>query len=510
MKINQLKAGAALSYISMGLGYLISIIYTPIMLRLLGQSEYGLYNLVASVVAYLGVLNFGFGSAYIRYYSRYKANNNRENIAKLNGMFLIIFTVIGFIAVLAGMGLVFNADTIFGSKLTTGEISTAKNLMIIMVINIALSFPNIVFNSHIMANEKFIFQKVLQMIRVIANPFLVLPLLLLGYGSIGMAVITTVLNISIEIANIVFCFKKLKMEFSFRQFDLLLMREITIFSSFTFLYIVMDQVLWNVDKFILGRFWGTTSVALYALAAQLSSYYISLSTAISSVFVPRVNKIVFSSNDINGNETLTDLLIRVGRLQFALLALIMLGIIFFGKSFITLWAGENYREAYPIVMLLIIPVTLPLIQNLGIAVQRAKNMQKFLALVYVIIAILNVLISIPLAKIYGGIGSALGTAIALVIGNVFIANWYYHYRIGLNMKKFWKEILRLIPSLVPSAILGVILYFMVDLYNIRYFIISGFVFTIVYCSAVWLFGLNMYEKGLIIKPLVRIAERVKK
>lgn len=52
-KINQLKAGAALSNISMGLGYIISIIYTPIMLRLLGQSEYGLYNLVASVVAYL-------------------------------------------------------------------------------------------------------------------------------------------------------------------------------------------------------------------------------------------------------------------------------------------------------------------------------------------------------------------------------------------------------------------------------------------------------------------------
>lgn len=86
MKINQLKAGAALSYLSMGLGYLVSIIYTPIMLRLLGQSEYGLYNLVASVVAYLGVLNFGFGSAYMRYYSRYKVQDDREKIATLNGM----------------------------------------------------------------------------------------------------------------------------------------------------------------------------------------------------------------------------------------------------------------------------------------------------------------------------------------------------------------------------------------------------------------------------------------
>ena len=98
LKINQLKAGAVLSYISMGLGYLVSIIYTPIMLRLLGHSEYVLYNLVASVVAYLGILNFGFGSAYMRYYSRYKIQEDREKIASLNGMFLIIFSFIIFSA----------------------------------------------------------------------------------------------------------------------------------------------------------------------------------------------------------------------------------------------------------------------------------------------------------------------------------------------------------------------------------------------------------------------------
>ena len=108
MKINQLKAGAALSYLSMGLGFLVSIIFTPVMLRLLGQNEYGLYNLVASVVSYLGVLNFGFGSAYIRFYSKYKAKKDYASIATLNGMFLIIYSVIGLIAVCAGLFLALN------------------------------------------------------------------------------------------------------------------------------------------------------------------------------------------------------------------------------------------------------------------------------------------------------------------------------------------------------------------------------------------------------------------
>ena len=159
MKVNQLKAGAVLSYVSMGLGYLVSIIYTPIMLRLLGQSEYGLYNLVASVVAYLGVLNFGFGSAYMRYYSRYKVKENKEKIATLNGMFLIIFSILGLISVIAGTILTINTEIIFGSALTTSELSTAKILMMILVINLSISFPSIVFTSHITANEKFVFQK---------------------------------------------------------------------------------------------------------------------------------------------------------------------------------------------------------------------------------------------------------------------------------------------------------------------------------------------------------------
>lgn len=49
MAINQLKAGAFLSYISIGLNNIVGLLYTPYMLRMLGQNEYGLYSLVASV-----------------------------------------------------------------------------------------------------------------------------------------------------------------------------------------------------------------------------------------------------------------------------------------------------------------------------------------------------------------------------------------------------------------------------------------------------------------------------
>ena len=94
MKINQLKLGTILSYLQTILATVIGIAYTPVMIRLLGQSEYGLYNTVSSTVAMLSLLNLGFNSGYVRFYSKYKKEDDGDSIAKLNGLYLIIFIFI--------------------------------------------------------------------------------------------------------------------------------------------------------------------------------------------------------------------------------------------------------------------------------------------------------------------------------------------------------------------------------------------------------------------------------
>ena len=504
MKINQLKAGAILSYVSMGLGYIISILYTPIMLRLLGQSEYGLYNLVSSVVSYLGLLSFGFGSAYMRYYSRYRVNNEKEDIAKLNAMFLIIFSIIGLIAIFAGMVLISNVELIFGSKLTINELSTSKILMAIMVFNIALTFPTSIFNSYITANEKYVFQKLLQMIKTLVNPMIMLPILLMGYKSIGMVVVTTIFNIIVEIINIVFCFKKLKIKFIFSKFDFNLMKEIWVFSFYIFINMIIDQINWSVDKFIIGRFRGTVSVAVYGLASQLNTYYLSLSTSISNVFIPRINRIVALNND---NKELSNLFARIGRIQFIILSLIFSGFIFLGQPFINMWAGVSYSEAYPIVLLLIIPVTIPLIQNIGIEIQKAKNMHKFRSWVYFFMGIGNIFLSIPLTKLYGGIGAALGTAISLIVGNVLIMNIYYHKKVGIDIKYFWNEIIKIIPALLLPIIVGTIMALFIDLNTLIIFLICSFIYTGIFCISMWFLAMNQYEKNLVLKPILKLLSR---
>jgi O-antigen/teichoic acid export membrane protein len=504
--MNQLKAGALLSYMTMFLGFGISIIYTPYMLRKLGMSEYGLYTLVISTISYLTLMSFGLGAAYIRNYSKYKLKNELIKIDELNGMFLSVFAFLGIIALAVGSFLSTKVGFIFGDALSLKELETAKILMFILTLNISLTFPRTVFNVYIQANERFIFSKLLQIFNTVVTPLMTVFILVIGFKSKGIASITLYLQIITFLWSIIYCKRSLKMKIKFNNFDFKLMKEILFFSSFIFMNMIINQINWNVDKLLLGRFWGTSMVAVYGIAAQLNVYFLSVSTVISNVFVPRVNKIVAKGNS---DKELTDLFTRIGRVQFIIMSLMLSGLYIFGKAFIGMWAGEEYIDAYYILMILITPLIVPLIQNIGIEIQRAKNMHKFRAIVYFIIAIINVGVSIPLSKSYGGVGAAIGTAGALIIGNIFIMNIYYHKRLGLNMKYFWKEIFSMTKALIIPILLGVHINVYYDLNNVFNFIILGLLYVTVHIVSMWFLGMNKSEKELIVNPIRSILKKCK-
>lgn len=504
MAVNQKKIGVVLSYSSELIKILTMLLYTPIMLRLLGQSEYGLYQLVHSVVSYLGLLSLGFTASYIRYYSKFKVEGKQEEISKLNGMFMTFFLIIAGIALTCGAIMVTNIEAIFKTGLSDSEYPIARVLMVLMIINLAITFPNSVFTCITSAHEKFFFQRLLIILQNILNPFLTLPLLILGYGSIGMVLITTFLTLAQFIANICFVKFRLKEKFIYKGFNFSLLKDIWRFTFFIFLNQIIDQINWSVDRFLLGRMIGTTTVAVYGLGAQINTMYLQLSSSISSVFVPKVNSIVANDND---NHQLSLLFTRIGRIQFMVLSLILSGFIFLGKPFMKIWGGEGYEESYYVALFLIIPVTVPLIQNLGIEIQRAKNKHQARAIVYFFIAIGNIFLSIPLIKLMGATGAAVGTAISLFVGNIMFMNWYYHKRIGIEIPMFWKSIVSIIPALLIPAVPGILIMLFVHINNLIQLIIWAILYSIVFCSSMWLFGMNESEKKLITDIYNRVRRK---
>ena len=504
MKSRQLKAGIILSYMSSLIQFAVLFIYTPFLLKCVGKSEYGVYTLAQSVVGYLSLLGMGLSSSYVRFYMRYKVQGDEQGIAKLNGMFLLVFTIISALTIVIGGIMVVFADSMFGAKLTPDEIHKMRAIMTLMVINTGNVFMSTVFVCNINANERYVFQKtVYTVIEHILCTVACAGVLALGGKTIAVTAVRTVAWFSYTFICIRYCVKNLKMRFSFKGIEFKLFKEIALFSGIIFINVIIDQVNWSVDKIILGAMSGSAAVAVYGVAAQLNSAYISCSTTISSVFAPSINKMAAEKNDAGLNALFT----RIGRLQFMLLILVCSGFIFFGQSFINMWAGEEYSQAYIIELILMCCITIPLCQNLGIEIQRSKNKHKFRSYVYLGIAVFNIIVSILLCPKYGAVGCAIGTAIAMILGQIIIMNIHYHKKLNIDIIAFWKSIAKIIPALLIPVAAGVLMKMRMPSDTVITLAINITVYTVIYCVSLWFLGMNKDEKRIFTDILKHIKPK---
>ena len=261
-----------------------------------------------------------------------------------------------------------------------------------------------------------------------------------------------------------------------------------------------------MDQFILGAIVGTKEIAIYAVACQFITLYRSLSSCCCGVMLPKLSKMVGKNAS---DEELNREFIKFGRLQWYLMSLMLCGIIIYGYEFIKIWAGNEYGKSYFILLIILIPETMVLVENIGVYIMQAKNMHKPKAIIAFLTAILNAIISIPLAKNFGGIGTAIGTALALIIGNLIIINMYYQKKVKLNIISFWKNIFRISLPLIPVFLLG--LLFNSKVYTSTSIItigISAVIFSTLYFGAAYILSFNEYEKNMVKSVIKTIQKKV--
>lgn len=505
MAINQLKAGAVLNYVVLGINNLVGLLYIPYMLRMMGQSEYGLYSLVASVIAYLTIMDFGFGNAIIRYTAKFRAEGKSEEQYSMFGMFLILYSAIGVITFGAGLALYFNVDALFGDTMTATELDRARILMLLMLFNLAVSFPLGIFGAIVTAYEDFVFQKSVQIIRILLNTVVMIFLLQKGYKAIAMVIVQTAFNVATLLLNLFYCKYKIQIRIIFGRFQWGFLREVAIYSFWIFLNAIMDRVYWSTGQFVLGATSGVIAVAVFAVAIQLQSIYMSFSGAISGVFLPRVTSMVARNCS---KKEVSDLFIRTGRIQYIVLAFILSGFIVFGQQFVNLWAGDGYTEAYKIALLFFIPLTVPLIQNMGITILQARNQMKFRSLLYIFIALGSLALQIPLAKHFGGIGCAIAIAAALFLGQILVMNVYYQRKQHIDISRFWREIAKM--SIVPIILcaLTCTLSRFVEFNTLPRLAGGIAAFSVAYIPLFWWFSMNKYEREVLMTPIHRFIKHV--
>lgn len=493
--MNQRKLGIFLSYLNITLQSLLGFLYIPILLHYIGKSEYGLYQLMGSLIAYFGIMDFGLSAAVIRFYAKYLALKDRVGMENILAIALRCYGAVMGVMLIAGGAVYTMLDAAFSGSMTAGEVAEAKDIFLLLLLNIVITLSTMVFRSVINAHERFLFLKGLETVQLVLQPMLVVLLLMHHPSAFSVALVQTGLNLVLSLARVYYCFAKLHVRIRYHYWSHELMVAFRRLALSVFAVTLIDQVFWKTNQIILGIISGTAAVAVYSIASLIYMNYMVLSTAISGVYLPHVTGMVARKEPIS---SLSDLFIQIGRWQYYLLALVATGFIIFGKQFIALWAGPGFEDSYIITLLIILPFTVDLIQNIGLAIMQAMNRYDFRARIYFLTGVLNLLLAIPLGIKYGGIGCAVATGISMIVGNGFIMNWYYAKEIHLAIASFWSQIGRI--SFVTGVCL--VIGYAANVYlwtqgGVGPFVLKVAMYSILYMVMIYAFAMNQSERDKI-------------
>ena len=502
-KISQIKVGMALSYINLLMGNLIPFFYTPLMLQLLGQDEYGLYKLAASTTSYLSLMTLGLGSAVSRFLIKANVDGGQDSEEKTFGLFNVIFHVISLATLLVGGIIVLVLPNLYADSLNDEQLFRMQIIVGLMVINTAIGFSSTAYNSIASAHERFVFIQGTNVLLTIGAPLFNLVALYLGHGSIGLAVISFGISLVTRIVYLLYVKYTMNLKPRYRSMPTNILKDVFSFSFWVFVSTIVGQIYSSTDTVIIGMIPGlaTVGVAVYSIGYTFPSIIFGAAQIVPGFFTPKITKMVFSEAS---EDDLSDVLIRIGRLQAYVVALFTFGFIAFGRPFIQWYVGSGYEEAYWVAIIIMIPNCIPLVQSVALSILQAKNMHRFRSIVYLVIAVANVIGTFLLVEKYGIVGAALPTGISYVIGQGIVMNWYYWKKVKLDIPRFWKSLLPcfLIPAIMCGITLG--LYRFIDFYNLTHFIVGVIAFTIIYIFAMWHLVLNEDEKRLILNTLIKV------
>ncbi len=499
--MNERKIGILISYLNIILHAVIGFIYVPLLLHYIGKSEYGLYQLIGSFIAYFSIMDFGLTAAVVRFYTKYKAVNDNLGMENILAVAARGYGIIALILFIAGVICYINLDVIFAASMTIAEFATAKTLFLLLLFNIVITLTTMMFRAVINANEKFLFLKGTETLQMVLQPVLVVLILQQYPSAVAVAIVQTFLNICLIIARVYYCFIKLKIKIKFHYLDKQLLNDIKKLALSVFEVVLIDQVFFKTNQIILGIVSGTAAVAVYSISSLIYLNYMALSTAISGVYLPHVMEIVAKNEPV---KKLSDLFIKIGCYQYYLLALVASGFIIFGRDFINIWAGKDFEEAYWITLLIIIPFTIDLIQNIGLSIMQAQNRYDFRAKVYFAMGLFNLCLAIPLAKQYGGTGCAFATGLSMFLGNGVIMNWYYLKVTKLDILRFWKEIGNISLYVICLTLVGYGLYNYQNVDSTTEFIIGIAVYTVIYSFVIYKLCMNVSEKEKVLSVFNKI------
>ncbi|MGN6711395.1 oligosaccharide flippase family protein [Anaerocolumna jejuensis] len=486
----QIKAGAVLGYITIFINLLAGLIYTPWMIRSLGQDNYGLYTLSVSIIGIL-VMDFGLGAAVTRFLSLYNSRNDREAANNLLGIIYKFFFLLDIVIAIVLLAVYFSIGSIY-RELSFVQIHKLKVIFLITGIYSILAFPFGTLNGILTSYEKFVQLKACELFYKLLNMALIIGALKLGYGLYTMVMANAVTGILNILMKLIFVRKSTNVRANYHYKEKKITKEIFSFSLWSTVVNIAQRFIYNIIPSILGIYCGAVSISVFGASATVEGIVFTFASAINGLFFPKVSRILTKENK---EERLLELMIKVGRIQLFIIGIIFTGFLAVGRDFIGFWLGNGFQNAYICILFLIFPSIFELTQHIAGLTVTASGMVRLQSYVYAVMAVINVALSILLTREYKEVGAAVSVCTAYLFRTTAM-NFIYYRKLKINVFRFFKECffkmgIPLIVSLAAAVLIALIPY-----KGIPFFLIKGGVIAGIYLLLMWLFGLNAFEKEL--------------
>jgi O-antigen/teichoic acid export membrane protein len=488
---NQEKIGLVLIYVQFLVNLLVGFLFTPILINSIGLDQYGLYILVISLVGYLTIFDLGLNATVLRFVARYRINNDSLNLSRFLGTILFLYLFIVSFVLIIGL-IIFNNLSLLVNDYFLYKI-TIDTLFIYSLINVCLSLPLGVFPSIIEGYGLFSITKSVRIIHIILRTLFLSILLLYSptYGILDVIFFDTFFNFMFSLYYFFYSILKLKLNISFKNINLIFVRDIVSFSFFIFILAIVNQFFWKFGQIILGYYNSFVEIAVFGIAILLINYVIEITTSVSQILLPRITLYV---NPFN-KDKLSEIFIYVGKFQFFILSLIFIGFYFVGNDFIILWLGNDFVIVYDYVLLLIFSISLQTILTVGTSILKAINLHNFQAYIYLFSSIIFIFLSIFLSSSIDGYGLIISLIISIFFIQSFSMIFLFKEKLKLDIFTILKSIL--IPFFIPIVGLLISSFFFVFFREVNWIslLIKVIYITFFYSILVYLFSITTKEKA---------------
>ena len=503
MAISQIKTGAVLSYVVIGINLIIGLVYTPWMINSIGKENYGLFILASSVIT-LFMFDFGLGTSVTRFVSRFLAEGRQDKVNNFMGLVLKIYLAMSVILFVVLLSVYFFIPSIY-QELTPEEIEKFKVVYAIAACFSVLSFPFIPLDGIITAHEHFIQLKFCELFNKL---FLVLTMavcLLMGYGLYALVTVNAIAGLVTILLKIYVIKRYTQLKPNLHYFEKDSFHEVIGYSWWVTVGVLAQRLIFNIAPTILGMVSGSVEIALFGIASVFEAYVYTFSSAWNSLFLPRVTQMTLKED----RESIMSLMTKVGRIQIMIIGLIIIGFVGLGGEFVTLWLGQGYEKVYPTVVLLIIPSFFHLPQLIGGNAILAMNKVKQQAYVFVAMGVINLILGYFLAGLWGAIGYAIAVFVSYMIRTIGL-NVIYYRDLKLDIFRFFKDsFLQMTPALVVSCVAA----YCVHLLQLRTWLSWGagvVAVTAVYFGIMYLWAMNKEERNTFIGPLKSMFSKIRR